>query len=202
MPLHRDLPDSELHQVKGAAGAVAGTVLKANGDGTTSFVIPSSLESIKIASVLENKSSSSINPSALDTPIDATFDTTVSNTDTNIASTGIITLLKTGVYIVTLNLNFGRTSGAGTVTLAARLLLNGSPTGFVQGMSMSDTTSARPAQFNIYKKFNANDTLKVQIVRDSSGINNGGLIATATAASGWDDIPAYWVRVHKIDGAV
>lgn len=202
MPLHRDLPDSELHQVKGAAGAVAGTIMKANGDGTTSFVIPSSLESIKIASVLENKSSLSINPSALDTPVDATFDTTVSNADTNIASTGIITLLKTGVYIVTLNLNFGRTSGAGTVTLAARLLLNGSPTGFVQGMSMSDTTSARPAQFNIYKKFNANDTLKVQVVRDSSGINNGGLIATSTAASGWDDIPAYWVRVHKIDGAV
>lgn len=34
---HKDIPDNQLHEVKGAASAPNGTYLKAKGDGTTEF---------------------------------------------------------------------------------------------------------------------------------------------------------------------
>lgn len=199
MALHKDLTGADLHEPKGVATANSGQVYVADGAGSGSWVnlnnTPPSL-----SSTIENRSSSSINPSTLDVPIDATFDTTVSNTNVSISNTGVITFLTPGVYITTINMNFGRTSGAGTAVVAARLLVDGAPSGFVQGMSLSDSTSARPVQFTIFRNFAASSTLKVQVLRDSSGINNGGLIATPTVAAGWGDIPAYWVRIHKLDG--
>lgn len=199
MALHKDLTGADLHEPKGVATADSGQVYVADGAGSGSWTdlvnTPPSL-----SSTIENKSSSSINPSTLDVPIDATFDTSVSNTNISIANTGVITFLTPGVYITTINMNFGRSSGAGTAVVAARLLIDGSPSGYVQGMSLSDSTSARPVQFTIFRNFAASTTMKVQVLRDSSGINNGGLIATPTAAGGWDDIPAYWVRIHKLDG--
>lgn len=38
--LHKDLPDSELHEAKGASSATNGQILSANGDGTATFVDP------------------------------------------------------------------------------------------------------------------------------------------------------------------
>ena len=197
MALHKDLTGADLHEPKGVETAASGQIYVADGSGSGSW---SDIPTPNLSSTLENKCSTSINPSSLDTAIDAVFDTTVTNSDISIASTGLITFLASGVYIVTLNMNFGRTTGAGTAVVAARLLLNGVPTGFVQGMSLSDTTSARPAQFNIYRNFPSASTLKVQVIRDSSGINNGGLIATSTSSTGWDDIPSYWVRITKLSG--
>lgn len=199
MALHKDLTGADLHEPKGVATADSGQVYVADGSGSGSWTdLLNSPPSLSPS--LENKSSSSINPTAVDSPVDATFDTTVSNSDVTIANTGIITFTQGGVYFVTFNMNFGRTSGAGTAVVAARLLVNGSPSGFVQGMSLSDSTSARPVQFTIFRNFPAATNLRVQVMRDSSGINNGGLTATPTAAGGWDDIPAYWVRITKLNG--
>ncbi len=48
MPVqHRDIPDSELHQVKGAAGASAGQLLTATGSGTATFQTPSFTQTLQ-----------------------------------------------------------------------------------------------------------------------------------------------------------
>lgn len=201
MPLHKDLPDSELHEVKGAVGALAGTVLAANGSGSASFVSPSSLTNIVLSSTLTNQSSTSLNPSVLDTPVQVTFDGNQSNSDINISSVGTITFLTTGVYSGQFTFNVGRSTGAGTAVLAIRFLLNGVQAGYPQAVSMADATSARPTQFNILSKFTAGDVLRIEIMRDSAGINQGGLIATNITPSSWADVPACFVRLSKLVGA-
>lgn len=40
MAVHRNLPDSELHEPKGVAGATSGTVYIANGGGSGTWTLP------------------------------------------------------------------------------------------------------------------------------------------------------------------
>lgn len=201
MVAHSSLTGADLHEVKGAAAASAGTVLSADGLGSAQFVLPSSLLSIQLGAPVTAFRSADVLPVVLDTPVTAPFDANVSDSDISINSAGTVTLTTEGVYFITFNCNFGRTAGPGTAVVAARLLLNGAQFGYTQAMSMSDATNARPAQFTIFRHFAAGDVLQVQVVRDSSGINNGGFIAIPVTPAGWGDTPSYWVRVAKILGA-
>lgn len=200
--LHSTLTGADLHEVKGAAGATANYVYAANGLGSASFVLPSTLQNLVLVNTISNSRSVDINPVVLDTPIDATFDGTVSNSDINMNASGVITFNTAGVYFTTFNLNFGRTAGAGTAVVAARLLLNGAQFGFTQVLRMDDAVNTRPAQFNIIRGYNAADQIKVEVMRDSSGINNGGLLSVPITPAGWGDVPSYWVRVSKWAGAI
>ncbi len=201
MPLHKDLTGADLHEPKGASTASANTVLKADGSGGTSFVLPITLNNIQYSSVITASRSANILPSATDTPVPATFDSNASNSDVSIDSSGLITILTSGLYACTFNLNFGRTSATGTAYLAARLLKNGAQFGFTQGATLSDQVNSRPMQANLEISASASDTLKVEILRDSAGVNEGGLIAIPITPAGWGDIPSYWVRIRKIVGA-
>lgn len=201
MVAHSTLTGADLHEVKGAAAASANTVLKADGLGSAQFVLPSTLTNITFSSILSASRSVDVLPAVVDVPIAAPFDSNVSNTDISIDVSGTITINTTGVYHTTFNLNFGRTSAVGTAVVAARLLLNGTQFGFTQAMTMDDAVNSRPSQFNIIRAYTAGDVLQVQIMRDSSGINNGGLIATPITPGSWADGPSYWFRGAKIVGA-
>lgn len=201
MVAHSALTGADLHEVKGAAAASANTILKADGLGSASFVLPTTLTNISFDSVITNSQTADINPAVVDVPVSATFASNQANSDVDMPSSGIITLLTAGVYHTTFNLNFGRTTGAGNAIVAARLLLNGTQFGFTQSMTLSDANFVGPAQFNIIRAYAANDTIQVQIMRDSAGINNGGLRATGITVGAWSDVPSYWVRVAKLTGA-
>lgn len=199
---HASLTGANLHEVKGAAGATAGHVYRANGSNSASFVDPLTLSNIQFGTSVSASRTADINPSVVDTPIIAGFDSSVANADCSIDSSGTITLTTGGVYFTTFNLNFGRTSGVGIAIIAARLLLNDVQFGFSQAMSMDNLTSSRPSQFNIIRAYNPGDVLKVQLMRDSAGINNGGLLTQPITPVDWTDVPSYWVRVAKVVGAV
>lgn len=201
MVAHSTLTGADLHEVKGAATASADTILKADGLGSAQFVLPTTLTNIQFSTALTNSQPASITPAVVDVPVAATFSANVSDSDIDMASSGIITLLTAGIYFTTFNLTFGRTAAAGTATVVARLLLNGAQFGFTQGVTMDDQLNARVAQFNIIRAYNAGDTLQVQVMRDSSGINNGGLINLPVTPADWADVPSYWARVAKITGA-
>lgn len=201
MVAHSALTGADLHEVKGAAAASANTILKADGAGSASFVLPTTLTNVSVTSILSNSNTADITPVVVDTPIDATFSGTVSNSDVTMDASGLITVNTSGVYHVTFNLNFSRTAGAGTAILAARLLVNGSQFGFTQSVVQPDSVTARPVQITIIKPFTAADNMKVQIIRDSAGINNGHLDAQAITLADWGDVPSYWVRVAKWAGA-
>lgn len=47
---HKDIKDPNIHEVKGASTATAGSVLTSNGDGTTSFITPTKYSNVKLGS--------------------------------------------------------------------------------------------------------------------------------------------------------
>lgn len=199
---HSFLTGSDLHEVKGAAGATAGHVYSADGLGSASFVHPTTLENVEIVNTISNFNSANISPSGTDTPLVAGFSSTVSNTDVTMDSSGVITVNTTGVYRFTFNLNFGRSTNTSTAIVLARLLINDVQFGFTQGVTIDSNASTRPVQIDVITQASASDTYKVQIMRDSAGQNDGGLRVIAVTDTDWQDIHSYWVRVSRIQGAI
>ena len=199
---HSNIADVDRHENKGASTATAGHVLKANGDGTTSFVSPLTIGNIQFVSTLSNSNSSTINPSVVDVPIVAGFNSTQSNSDITMDSTGLITVNTTGLYSFAFNLNFGRASNTGTAITVARLLVNDVQFGFTQGIVQDSTANTRPVRIDLFLSLVAGDELKVQIMRDSAGNNDGGLYAQLITVGSWGDVQSYFVRASRVVGAL
>jgi len=193
---HKDIADAQRHEAKGASTAAAGQVLVANGDGTTSFEF---LETGGYEFVISNYSTAaSQNPSAVDTPLQVEFGALATSTDASIATDGTITFNTAGKYMVTLFLRFGRTSGAGTSILLNRLLYNGVQFLRTNAIAMTDAAATHPFSATLLIEATAADTLKVEIARDSAGINNGGLIRTTPSTLGWHASPSASVVISKV----
>lgn len=198
---HLVIPDAQRHEAKGASTASVGQVLKANGDGTTSWVAPSTLINTVTTTVLQQGSTVAQNPSALDTALQVNFGSATANTNIDLSAGGTITLLTAGSYEFLFDLSVGRTTAVGDAYLFWRILLNSSPTGFVKGMRLPSQDVILPQQFRYAGVFSAGNTVKLEFVRDSLGINNGGLIAANPVVSGWSDLTTAGVTVKKIVGA-
>lgn len=199
---HSLLTGSDLHEVKGAAGATSGYVYSADGLGSAAFVEPSTLNNVEIVNTISNYSSADISPSATDTPIICGFDSTVTNDDITMDSSGVITINTSGLYRFTFNLNFGRATNTSTAIVLARLLINDVQFGFTQGVTLDSNTSIRPVQIDVIANATATDTYKVQLMRDSAGQNDGGLRIISVTDAGWGDIRSYWVRISRLQGAI
>lgn len=197
---HKNIPDAERHEPKGASTATSGQVLRSLGSGTTGWSNPSSLSNISIASMLEGVSTVSQAPTTTDTPYQVTWGSGGSNADVNIASNGVVTISTAGLYLVTFNMNLGRSGNTGVAKLLARLLINDSPTGFVQSAQIDTSANVNALNAVIFRTFAASNTIKVQILRDSTGDNDGGLIAFDPTLSGWDISPSAAIRVQKVLG--
>lgn len=192
---HKDIVDAQRHEAKGASTAAAGQVLVANGDGTTSFEF---LEDGAYEFVISNYSAAATqNPSAVDTPLQVEFGALTTSTHANIAADGTVTFNTTGKYLLTLFLRFGRTSGAGTAILLNRLLYNGVQFLRTNSVAMTDSAATIPFSATLLVEATAGDTLKVEIARDSAGINNGGLVRTTPTTLGWHASPSASIVVNK-----
>lgn len=197
---HENIADANRHEAKGASTATNGQVLKANGDGTTSFTNPNTLVNIGVASTLQGISTTTQNPSGTNTPYQVIWGAGSSNSNATIAGTGVVTINTTGLYFITFNLNFSRSSDTGISILFARLLVNDIEVGFVQCVKLDANTAVVPFNASILRSFTANDTIKVQIIRDSGGTNDGGLYTVDPALSGWSNSPSAAIRIQKIAG--
>lgn len=199
---HASISDINRHEAKGASTASNGQVLKANGNGTTSFVNPSTLNNLILTNVLTGLDTNIQNPTAVDSPLTVTFGSSVSSADVALSGAGILTFNTDGVFIVDVGLNFQRTAGTGLAKLLSRVLVNGvgiDPTHFT---ILTDLETATPLNIRLERTFNATNTLSVQIIRDSTGINNGGLYPLNPVASGWATAPSAYINVQKLVGAV
>lgn len=197
---HKNISDAERHEPKGASTATAGQVLNSLGAGLTSFVNPSTLGNITITTTTEGKSLTTQNPTGTDAPYQVTWGSGVVTADADIASNGIVTVLSAGLYAVTFNLNLGRTTNTGIATLFARLLINDVFTGFVQAAKIDTSINVSVMNATIFRRFNVNDTIKVQLIRDSGGTNDGGLITLDPVLAGWENSPSAAIRLQKIVG--
>jgi hypothetical protein len=197
---HKDIPDDARHEPKGASTASLGQVLRSNGGGSTSFVNPSSLNNITVTSFLENQSTVTQNPGAVDTPLVVSFGPLIESSDIRIGMGGVVTLKTTGLYFITFNLSLGRANNTGVSTMFVRILINDVPTDIVRAIKIDTSANITPVTIPLFRRFTADDTVKVEILRDSSGANDGGVISLNPVLAGWADSPAASVKVQKITG--
>ena len=127
---HKDIPDAQLHQIKGAASASSGQVPIATGAGTTVFGF---LDWTQIANkptasgyqtVLSSFSSVNQTPAAVNTALQVVFGAAQSTADVSITAGGLVTFNTSGAYLIDIFLRFGRTGASGTAIVLNRLLKN------------------------------------------------------------------------------
>lgn len=204
---HVDIVDSERHEAKGASTASNNQVLHSNGDGTTTFkfidynnlVNKPSLVGYEL--VLSDASTASQSPVATNTPIKVSFGAGVATVDATLAGDGTLTFNTDGQYLITLFLRFGRTSGAGAAIMFNRIMYNGVQALNSNCVKLVDAEATVPFSATLIFNASAGDNVYFQLMRDSAGINNGGLVATTPSLAGWGLSPSATVVVHKFSGS-
>ena len=205
---HKDIPDAQLHQIKGAASASSGQVPIATGSGTAAFGFLdwSQVANKPTASGYESKLSSfssvNQNPSAVDTPLQITFGSAQSTADVSISSAGVITFNTSGNYLIDIFLRFGRSTSTGNAIILNRILKNGAQILNSNGVILSAATQTIPFSAAIPLTMAAGDTMTMEVARDSAGTNDGGLFVVSPTIAGWNIVPSATVVVNKFVGGV
>lgn len=206
---HVSITDADRHEVKHASTGVLNQALLSNGDGTTRFAYPSYDDLVNKPSIVGYRqvltgfsTAASQNPSAVDTPLQVEFGAGVVAPEATLASNGTLTFNQTGEYIITLFLRFGRTSGAGTAILLNRFLINGVQGLNSNGLKIGDQDTIIPFSTSLNVQASAGATFQLQIMRDSAGINNGGLFRILPTVAGWNLSPSATIVVSKYVGVV
>jgi len=150
-------------------------------------------------SILLNASStaSSQQPVALDTALQIEFGIAQTSTDIDISAAGAITFKTAGKYIVAPFFQYGRASASGVSKLFNRILVNGVQLGSSLGAKVDNADVLVPWSSSIQFTAQANDVVTIEIIRDSTGTNAGGLFALTPAAAGWNLAPCASIQIFK-----
>jgi len=152
-------------------------------------------------SVLYAASYANQTPSALDTPLQVNFGV-AQNTSTDpvmIDALGNITFNQVGVYLFNGYGNIERQGSSGGVcTLLFRALIDGAQVGVVKGFDINSIGIMIPYEVTTVITIDTVGTvLTWEILRDSSGVNQGGMY-THTTSSSWDNVPSAQVQIFKL----
>lgn len=205
---HVLIADSDRHEPKHASTALDRQALVSNGDGTTEFAFYD-YENLTNKPVFAgyrqvlygSSNAASQAPAATNTPLQVEFGATQTLTDVSLSSTGTLTFNTGGDYLLIVFMRFGRTSGAGTAIVFNRLLYNDVQALNSNSLKLPDQDVIIPFSAAIPVSAVADDTFKVQIMRDSAGVNNGGLYQISPSLAGWNVSPSASLVVYKYQGA-
>jgi len=169
---------------------------------TKNFSISSilSLKSISLTSALSSVSTTNQEPSGLDSPLQVNFGDAQGSASDPIMldDLGNITFNQGGIYLFNGYANFERKGASGGVTVTLfRALLNGVQQGPTKGVDLSNTGIMFPYELTLPMQVNAGDVLTWEIMRDSSGVDAGGLY-THTNSGPWSNVPSSDIRIYKI----
>lgn len=194
---HKDLPEAQLHEPKGVSTALQRQVYRSDGAGSGAWEYV--MADVTISPALVARSFLDQNPTAVDTPIQVEFGAAQSNPDISVDSSGTVTFSTAGSYFMSFFGRLGRTTSAGSAYLGIRFLKNGVQQGAtaVERLPDGDITSA--FAITLLVEAQAADTLEFELVRDSAGINNGGLQAFTTTLGTWEDAPSASLFLYKLE---
>lgn len=117
-----------------------------------------------------------------------------------LSSAGVITFNQAGVYAVMVKLQFGRTGATGTSELMSRIMLNGKQAGVSASAKIDSANLVIPTDSRVVLgQVPAGSVLTVEIIRDSTGVNAGGVYAN-TSSHGWNVSPSTLIVVSRLEG--
>lgn len=157
---------------------------------------------VKEVEVLRSASTTTQAPSGLDVPYQIIFGgaSGTSSSPVMISAAGLITFNAAGSYAVRIKLQKGRSGGTGTSIIFSRILVNGSPFGSPAVARMENANPIFATESRIAITVAAGATLAVQIIRDSAGVNAGGVVAlTPTTLTAWGASPSALIVVSRLE---
>lgn len=151
--------------------------------------------------VLNAKETLALAPSGLDTPLQLTVGPAQfgPSDPVQLTATGEIRFNQAGQYMISAQGLFERLgSSGGFALLHYRALINGVQVGNTQSIEIDKTDTWIPYERTIPVYIsNPGDELTFQIVRDSTGVDAGGLYPAAVSTPGWPSTPSFAVQVYK-----
>lgn len=163
----------------------------------------SMLYAVKEVEVLRAPSTVIQAPSALDTPLQVTFGAAQKSASdpVMINAAGLVTFNTAGNYAVRIKLENGRVGSTGTSIIMSRLLKNGVAYGSPAAVKITSSDVTIPTDSRVVFDAAAGDTLAIQIMRDSSGTNFGGLYPQAAIVTAWETVPSALLVVSRLEAA-
>jgi len=169
---------------------------------TKNYTISSilALKQIGLTNVLAAVDTTNQEPSGLDSPLQVTFGAAqgTASDPVMLDALGNITFNQAGLYLFNGYANFERQGSSGGVTVTLfRALLNGVQSGPTKGVELSGTGIMFPYELTLPIQVSAGDVLTWEIMRDSSGVDAGGLYIH-TNSGPWSNVPSADVNIYKI----
>ena len=169
---------------------------------TKNFTVESilALKQIGLTNVLAAVDTTNQEPSGLDSPLQVTFGAAqgTASDPVMLDALGNITFNQGGLYLFNGYTNFERQGSSGGVTVTLfRALLNGVQSGPTKGVDLSGTGIMFPYELTLPIQVSAGDVLTWEIMRDSSGVDGGGLYIH-TNSGPWSNVPSADVNIYKI----
>ncbi len=140
-------------------------------------------------------------PTAVDTPLQLTFGAAQKSSadPVMINAAGLVTFNVAGAYAVRIKLQCGRTGATGTSILLSRILLAGVQFGSAACVKMTQTDATTPTDSRVVINATAGQTFAVQIMRDSTGSNFGGVYPQAATVSAWGTAPSALLVISRLE---
>lgn len=198
---HRDIPESGLHEPKGASTAASGTVYVADGVGSGSWeeiqLTPPDLQIERLLDALSTAGSQQ--PAGTDTPLQIEFGGAqlTPSDPVSLSSTGVLSINQAGTYRIKLSVAAGRTGGAGVSNLYFRALINGIQAGQSVHLKVDSSDIYVPYSDEAWLTVPAGVQITYEVIRDSTGNNSGGLFQSTPTAPGWASNPSAALRVER-----
>lgn len=140
-------------------------------------------------------------PTAVDTPLQLTFGAAQKSSadPVMINAAGLVTFNTSGAYAVRIKLQCGRTGATGTSILLSRILLAGAQFGSAACVKMTQTDATTPTDSRVVINATAGQTLAIQIMRDSTGSNFGGVYPQAATVTAWGTAPSALLVISRLE---
>lgn len=156
---------------------------------------------VKEVEVLRASSLVAQSPTAVDTPLQVAFGAAqgAPADPVSISAAGLVTFNQAGNYAVRVKLQCGCTGASGTSILLSRLVLGGAQIGSAACVKLTQTDATTPTDSRVVMNPTAGQTLQVQIMRDSTGSNFGGIFPQAAAVTAWGTAPSALLVISRLE---
>ena len=137
-------------------------------------------------------------PTGTDSPLQVEFGAAqgTGSDPVQLSSSGTVTINETRFYSITASFSLSRTTAVGESFLFIRLLINDVQDEEPIAAVMTDDNMTIPLQLNRVGIFTSGTEIKVEVIIDSSGIDNGGLSSFSATAPGWGSSASASLRIE------
>jgi len=142
-------------------------------------------------------------PVALDTPIQISFGSPIlDNEYFDLNGFGTFTCKRSGHYSIRLCLTLGREGTPSEAILFARVVVNGFSATTSINAIIDDQRIQIPHTFETNLDLEIGDTVEVELYRDSTGANAGGIYAAVPTLAGWPSSPSALVSISTFSTSI